>query len=48
MINADDFYGRDAFAKLADNLRQPRPKDGIPQSLKKEHIMARKARRAKK
>jgi len=29
MINADDFYGRDAFAKLADNLRRPRANDGI-------------------
>lgn len=29
MINADDFYGRDAFAKLAENLRKPRPGDGI-------------------
>ncbi|MFZ4768103.1 MAG: nucleotidyltransferase family protein [Roseimicrobium sp.] len=25
MINADDFYGHDAFAKLADDLRKPRP-----------------------
>jgi dTDP-glucose pyrophosphorylase len=25
MINADDFYGRDAFAKLATDLRKPRP-----------------------
>src|SRR4051794_32161562 len=24
MINADDFYGRDAFAKLAADLRKPR------------------------
>lgn len=24
MINADDFYGRDAFAKLAEDLRKPR------------------------
>jgi NDP-sugar pyrophosphorylase family protein len=29
MINADDFYGRDAFAKLAANLGKPRPNDGI-------------------
>lgn len=29
MINADDFYGRDAFAKLAENLRKPRANDGI-------------------
>ncbi len=29
MINADDFYGHDAFAKLAANLIQPRPSDGI-------------------
>jgi hypothetical protein len=29
MINADDFYGRDAFEKLAGNLRKPRPNDGI-------------------
>jgi dTDP-glucose pyrophosphorylase len=29
MINADDFYGRDAFAKLADDLRKPRANDGI-------------------
>ncbi len=29
MINADDFYGHDAFAKLAANLIQPRPNDGI-------------------
>ncbi len=28
MINADDFYGRDAFAKLASDLGQPRPQDG--------------------
>ena len=25
MINADDFYGHDAFAKLAADLRKPRP-----------------------
>ena len=25
MINADDFYGHDAFAKLATDLRKPRP-----------------------
>ena len=25
MINADDFYGQDAFAKLAEDLRKPRP-----------------------
>lgn len=25
MINADDFYGQDAFAKLAADLRKPRP-----------------------
>jgi hypothetical protein len=29
MINADDFYGRDAFAKMAANLTAPRPDDGI-------------------
>ena len=29
MINADDFYGRDAFAKIAADLRQPRPDDGM-------------------
>ena len=28
MINADDFYGRDAFAKIATDLRQPREDDG--------------------
>ncbi len=28
MINADDFYGRDAFAKMAADLSQPRPDDG--------------------
>jgi NDP-sugar pyrophosphorylase family protein len=28
MINADDFYGQDAFAKLAADLNQPRPSDG--------------------
>lgn len=28
MINADDFYGRDAFAKMAVDLSQPRPDDG--------------------
>lgn len=28
MINADDFYGRDAFAKLAANLPTLRPVDG--------------------
>ncbi len=28
MINADDFYGRDAFEKIAEDLRQPRPDDG--------------------
>ena len=27
-INADDFYGRDAFAKLAEFLRQPGAEDG--------------------
>lgn len=29
MINADDFYGRDAFAKMAANLTTARPDDGI-------------------
>ncbi len=29
MINADDFYGHDAFAKLGANLIQPRPNDGV-------------------
>lgn len=29
MINADDFYGHDAFVKLAANLVKPRPRDGI-------------------
>jgi hypothetical protein len=29
MINADDFYGRDAFAKMAANLTASRPDDGI-------------------
>ena len=29
MINADDFYGQDAFAKLAEELRQPRTDDGL-------------------
>lgn len=29
MINADDFYGRDAFAKMAANLTAARPDDGI-------------------
>lgn len=28
MINADDFYGRDAFAKIAADLTTPRPTDG--------------------
>ncbi len=28
MINADDFYGRDAFAKIATDLTTPRPQDG--------------------
>ncbi|HYF35418.1 MAG TPA: sugar phosphate nucleotidyltransferase [Prosthecobacter sp.] len=28
MINADDFYGRDAFAKIAAELTTPRPMDG--------------------
>ncbi len=28
MINADDFYGRDAFAKIAADLTTPRPDDG--------------------
>lgn len=28
MINADDFYGRDAFAKIAADLREPRADDG--------------------
>jgi NDP-sugar pyrophosphorylase family protein len=28
MINADDFYGRDAFEKIAADLVQPRPDDG--------------------
>ncbi len=28
MINADDFYGRDAFAKIAQDLIAPRPDDG--------------------
>lgn len=28
MINADDFYGRDAFAKIAAELSQERPADG--------------------
>ena len=28
MINADDFYGRDAFAKLAGELAKSRPQDG--------------------
>ncbi len=28
MINADDFYGRDAFAKIAQDLITPRPNDG--------------------
>ena len=28
MINADDFYGRDAFAKIAADLREARPEDG--------------------
>lgn len=31
MINADDFYGEDAFAKLAANLNQLTPKDGKAQ-----------------
>ncbi len=31
MINADDFYGRDAFAKLAANLQTLTPKDGKSQ-----------------
>jgi NDP-sugar pyrophosphorylase family protein len=29
MINADDFYGRDAFAKLAADLLKSRPQDGM-------------------
>jgi NDP-sugar pyrophosphorylase family protein len=29
MINADDFYGRDAFAKIATDLTSPRPEDGM-------------------
>jgi NDP-sugar pyrophosphorylase family protein len=29
MINADDFYGRDAFEKIAADLVQPRPSDGM-------------------
>jgi NDP-sugar pyrophosphorylase family protein len=29
MINADDFYGQDAFAKLAEELRQPCANDGL-------------------
>ncbi len=29
MINADDFYGRDAFAKIATDLTSPRPEDGL-------------------
>ncbi len=28
MINADDFYGRDAFRIIAEDLRTPRPEDG--------------------
>jgi NDP-sugar pyrophosphorylase family protein len=28
MINADDFYGRDAFTKMAADLISPRPRDG--------------------
>lgn len=28
MINADDFYGRDAFEKIAKNLTEPRADDG--------------------
>ena len=28
MINADDFYGRDAFEKIAADLTQARPEDG--------------------
>lgn len=28
MINADDFYGRDAFRIIAEDLRTPRPDDG--------------------
>jgi dTDP-glucose pyrophosphorylase len=28
MINADDFYGQDAFKKIAADLTQPRPSDG--------------------
>lgn len=28
MINADDFYGRDAFAKIGADLSTPRPQDG--------------------
>lgn len=31
MINADDFYGHDAFAKLAANLQTLQPKDGKAQ-----------------
>ena len=29
MINADDFYGRDAFAKLAAHLQKPQAADGL-------------------
>lgn len=29
MINADDFYGQDAFAKIAADLAAPRPQDGL-------------------
>lgn len=29
MINADDFYGQDAFAKIASDLTNPRPQDGL-------------------
>ena len=31
MINADDFYGRDAFAQMAQDLQRPRPADGPSQ-----------------
>jgi dTDP-glucose pyrophosphorylase len=31
MINADDFYGRDAFAQMAEDLRRPRPEQGPDQ-----------------
>jgi NDP-sugar pyrophosphorylase family protein len=29
MINADDFYGRDAFQIIAEDLMNPRPEDGL-------------------